>query len=221
MHGEGMADQGLDVAAAYDSVNAEMKELCMLRMGLGREFAEMQNEFDMGDKLLVLTGYGVSDEVCREWEALEEEEKPWQRHAPAEGMVEEWRENKGVGVSMVGFAQGGAHAPSAWNGLMDVHACVLEKHGTDPVVMRVEGSEGGRVPEEKQKTKSGGAIFADDMRLQNNTMRGAQVGCDIAADVQAVMGLLMQCAKGWGRGMAGVATHGNGRWGGGGSVSGR
>ena len=41
------------------------------------------------------------------------------------------------------------------------------------------------------------------------------MGCDIAADVQAIMGLLMQCAKGWGRGMAGVATAGNGRWGGG------
>jgi hypothetical protein len=88
MHGEGLADQGLDVAAAYDSVNAEMKELCMLRMGLGREFAEMQNEFDMGDKLLVLTGYGVSDEVCREWEAMDEEEKPWQRSAPT-GVMEE------------------------------------------------------------------------------------------------------------------------------------
>ena len=78
MHGVGLVDQGHDVAKAYDSVSTEVKEMVMLRMGVGRDFAELQNELDMGDRLLVLTGFGASDEVCAEWEGMSEEERPWQ-----------------------------------------------------------------------------------------------------------------------------------------------
>ena len=90
---------------------------------------------------------------------------------------------------------------------MDIEAQVAVEQRVDMPVLRV-----GWVMQENGGAEDAGGVvmFADDVRMLNGTMRGAQRGCDVAADFQAFAGLEMQCVKGWmrvgegGRGEEGV-----------------
>ena len=70
---------------------------------------------------------------------------------------------------------------------MDMHFWLIREHGVDPLVVEAGG----------EQEEVWGAGFADDMRLYNSTLRGAQKSCDITADFHGVMGLEMACGKCW------------------------
>jgi len=61
----------------------------------------------------------------------------------------------------------------------------------------VEEGEAEEDEGEEGVIESGGAIFADDLRMTHTSMEGAQVGCDVTADVQMFAGLELQTVKCW------------------------
>ena len=184
VHSREMVDQGYDVKRAYDSVEAGMgKEMAWRRMGCGESYIQLQMMLGECGEQVVGTGFGLSDVVC---------EEAAQRGEVVVGEGEEegeewWRGNGGRGRAEIGLVQGGSESPSGWNCLMDMHFWLIREYGVDPLVVEAGG----------EQEEVWGAGFADDMRLYNSTLRGAQKSCDITADFHGVMGLEMACGKCW------------------------
>ena len=77
---------------------------------------------------------------------------------------------------------------------------MLNSHPLWPAMPHLPSSTVSELPHMQaggEQEEVWGAGFADDMRLYNSTLRGAQKSCDITADFHGVMGLEMACGKCW------------------------